>query len=249
MITNIRVKKALVTGGSSGIGLSISKAMLLEGCSVCICGRNFEKLEKAKTYLKSDKLYTIPFDVLNINEVGWLIERCAEYMGGVDALVNSAGISSNSIGQPGWGETEQVWDSILDINLKATIFLTRKFAEYFKANEIKGNILNISSTQGATVKMISAYQAAKSAVIHMTRGMAKDMAPYGIVINGIAPGVTFSGMTPRPKDGRNETKLHANGIVIEPDQIAQVAMFLLSEAGSIVIGDTIFADAGFKGAI
>jgi NAD(P)-dependent dehydrogenase (short-subunit alcohol dehydrogenase family) len=248
MTVRLRVGKVLVTGGASGIGFAITRALLAEGCDVCICGRGTDSLERAKRELDSPRLFTITFDVLNVDGMDELIKTAASLMGGIDALVNSAGISSRSVGKPGWEETENGWDSIVDINLKGTVFLTRKFAQYLKANIISGNILNISSAQGAAHKVVSAYQTAKLGVIKLTRGMGKDMAPFGIVINGVAPGATFSGMTPKPHSGDNHTKIHASGTMIEAEQIAQIALFLLSEPGSIIIGDTIFADNGFIGA-
>ena len=124
-----------------------------------------------------------------------------------------------------------------------------QFAIYLKENGILGNILNISSAQGTAAKAVSAYQLAKGSVIRFTRGIAKDFAKYGIVINGIAPGATFSNMTPRPANHSNITNAHANGRILEPSEIAEIACFLMSESGVSIIGGTVFADGGFLSAV
>ena len=210
MIVSLRVNRVLVTGGSSGIGFEIAKKLIEEGCRVCICSRNPEHLKTAMEQINSNDFFTVCYDVTKVNDFKRVLDECEAKMGGkLDGLVNSAGIGTMSIGRPGLMETENVWDMINDTDLKSVVFLTRQFAIYLKENGILGNILNISSAQGTAAKAVSAYQLAKGSVIRFTRGIAKDFAKYGIVINGIAPGATFSNMTPRPANHSNITNAHA----------------------------------------
>jgi 3-oxoacyl-[acyl-carrier protein] reductase len=240
-----RGTKIIVTGGSSGIGFAIAKRLLKDNISVMLVGRDEEKLQNAKAQLDSDKCFYFPFDVTCVSKINDLLQNAELQMEGADTIVNSAGIATRFITTAG-AEDPVSWDKIFETNLKSVVFLTRTFCEYFKRNNISGNVLNISSSQAFAHKKVSAYQIAKMAVTEITRGIAKNYAPFGIVVNGIAPGVVVSGMTPRPKD--NICKNHATGKIIEPEQIADIACFLLSEQGKIIIGDTIKADSGFIGA-
>jgi len=234
----------MVTGGGSGIGFCIAKALLGEGCNVVICGRNKDKLLKAKGALNSGKLHIIQWNVKDISLIAEKINEAASFCGGyLDGIVNNAGIYTGVSGWKPWNETEGTWDDCWNTNLKSAIFITRRFASYLHDNHIEGNILNIASATGAPERsIISSYGAAKAALIRMTHGMAKQVAGMGIVINGLAPGITYSGITPR--DMATPAKQAINR-VIEPEEIADCALFLLSDAGKIVIGDTLIADGGY----
>jgi len=249
MQLKLRVSKVLITGGGSGIGLATTKALLAEGCDVCICGRNLEKLERVKTELANDKLSILQWDMSDVQLVHEKLNEAAFLLGGfLNGVVNNAGTYA-AVGITGgewkpWQETSEVWDSIIDTNLKAAVFISRATATYMNNNHIKGNILNISSATGNR-EIISAYAASKNALIRMTLSMARQVAPFGIVMNGIAPGVTVSDIN-NGKSG-DVVKIHAIGRIIDAEEIARVALFMLSEAAQIVIGDTILADGGYIG--
>ncbi len=250
MEISTRVKNVIVTGGGSGIGYMIAKKLLEEHCRVVICGRNKEKLENAVHSLNSPDIAYIQHDVTNVGDIGSFFSKAQNKLGNhpLDGLVNCAGIKTTSVCQPGQLETEYGFDAVLDTNLKSVVFLTRRFAEYLRDNNVQGNILNISSAQGMTAKMTTAYQMAKNCVIRFTRGIGKDFAKYGIIINGIAPGCTYSEMTPRG-GVTNFNKLHYNQRTLEPSEIADIAVFLMSNKAVSIIGDTICADGGFVTAI
>jgi NAD(P)-dependent dehydrogenase (short-subunit alcohol dehydrogenase family) len=242
---NLRVSKVLVTGGGSGIGEAIGEALLREGCHVCICGRNVEKLEKAKERINNERLSIMQWDVRDIALFPEKVNEAACLCGGyLDGFVNNAGIYLR-YKNPQWGdfnESEEDWDSTWDTNLKAPVIFMRKFSTYLNQNHLKGNILNISSIAGNEMNISKSYNASKYALTKMTRAHAKKVVQFGIVINGILPGITFSEIN--PSDTGYAQKYQAIGRIIQPEEIADIALFLMSDAAKICIGEMMIADGG-----
>jgi NAD(P)-dependent dehydrogenase (short-subunit alcohol dehydrogenase family) len=238
----LRCSNVVVTGGGSGIGFAIARALIAEGAKVTIIGRNTEKLERAKAEINNTNLFIYPWDVQNSDNLPQRFIDIASKSGQViDGFVNNAGIYKGVGGWGVWKETDEIWDSTFNINLKAPIFITRAMATYMHDNKIHGNICNVSSVTG-TREITSAYGASKLSLISMTKGMAREVANMGIVINGVAPGVTSSEIN------GNRTgvyKAHAIGRIIEAEEIAKCVLFMMSEVGSIIIGDTLIADGGY----
>jgi NAD(P)-dependent dehydrogenase (short-subunit alcohol dehydrogenase family) len=243
----LRCSKVLVTGGGSGIGLAIAKALLDNNCNVCICGRGLEKLEKKKSEISNERLSIMQWDVRDVSLVKEKLNEAAALLGGyLDGVVNNAGIYAPTGGWAPWNETSETWDAVMETNLKAPVFIMRAAATYMNNNHIRGNILNISS-MAAQSEIRSAYSASKYTLSRMTRSMAKQVAKLGIVINAIAPGETISEITEANANHKpgDPLKSHAIGRVIEPEEIANIALFLMSEWAQIAIGDTILADGGY----
>lgn len=244
MNCELRCRKIIVTGGGSGIGLAIAKKLLEEGADVCIAGRNEDKLKEVVSNIQCPNLSYIQFDINDIkNQTGKLNDAACLLGGYFDGIVNAAGIH---YGATNWYISEEQYDQIMDIDLKAPVFLMRKAAVLMINNNIHGNILQISSVAGNKGTMNnSPYYMAKNSLINATRHMAKEVANKGIVINGIAPGLTHTQMC-------NKTvikeSVQAIARTIEPDEIANIAIFLLSRQAEICIGDTLIADGGFWGA-
>lgn len=240
MIVTPRCKKAIVTGGGSGIGLAIAKNLIAHGCSVCITGRNPEKLEKAKEEINSENLSVLEFDVKDIKSIIPKLNDAACLLGGYyDCVVNSAGVFTRN---NNWVMSEEIWDNVMDTNLKAAVFIMRNAAICMRDNRINGNILQIASIVGNHgVGICDPYSASKNTLVNTTRYMGKQMAHLGIIINGIAPGMTYSPMTPDRNITHDRTAI---GRIIEPEEIADIAMFMLSDQAKICIGETILADGG-----
>lgn len=239
---DINVKKVLVTGGSSGIGFAVAKALLNEGCDVCICGRDITKLEKANLALNSPNVSTIEWDLTNTKIMSEKINESACKCGGfLDGLVSCAGVYNNK----SWYETDDIWDSIWDTNLKAQIFLMRKFTFYLLNNRLKGNLLFISSIGSLMPLIDNSYEASKYTLNKMLRGHARKVLSQGIVINGIMPGVVTTPMT------NNVTRFDQCAIkrALQPDEIASLALFLLSKQASICSGELLDASGGFFNAV
>ena len=189
-------RKALITGGSSGIGYAIAKSFLANGADVVLCGRKEEKLDSAKKRLcmecacESTRIDTLVFDILNVREMKAALWKYLENESGkIYIFVNNAGINGGDLFP---NTMEEDYDRILETNLKGMYFISQEIANYMISNQIPGNILNITSSS-ALRPAISPYIVSKWGERGLTLGMAKKYLPYGIIVNGLAPGRTVLG--------------------------------------------------------
>lgn len=243
---DLRVSKVLITGGGSGIGLAIAKALINEGCYVCICGRNIDKLNKAKEEINSDKLSVMQWDIKDVSIIREKFNEAAALCGGyLDGLVNNAGVYMPDGGFKPWFETSDDWDNVWDTNLKSQIFLMRRFSTYLHQQCHKpGNICCISSIASQNYEVRGSYSASKYALSRMVRSHAKQVINLGIVINGINPGVVSTPMSPNATGGLCSMKRP-----IQPEEIANCALFLMSRQAAICCGEMMTADGGATFAI
>ncbi len=237
---NLRPRKAIVLGGSSGIGFAIAKKLIENDCKVCIASRNKEKLNRAAEQLSSPSVSILEMDITDSDGMVPKFNDAACLLGGYyDCLVNSAGIL---LGGNNWTITSDNWDKIIDTNLKAAVFAIRCATAQMRDNCIKGNILTIASVNGMNGTNIgTAYDISKNAIVNVIRRMGKDAAHLGIVINGVAPGITYTPMSPH-KTIKSSTQ--GIGRPLEASEIADIACFMLSDEAKICIGETIIADGG-----
>jgi NAD(P)-dependent dehydrogenase (short-subunit alcohol dehydrogenase family) len=227
-----RVSRVLVTGGGSGIGLAVAKRLLEEGCRVCIAGRNLDKLRKAQAEIGSSKLSVLQWDVKDISVLSSKLSEAASLLGGhFDGVVQSAGIYRHVFLN---NTSEAVWDDIMNTNAKASFFIMQKTCEYFQQNHIQGNICNVSSCTGdGAADIPGPYAASKLLCTKFTRSFGKAFARHGIVINGVAPGVVRTDMSPHGGE------YNLTGRASAPEEIAETVIFLLSDTGG---GGTIMAE-------
>jgi NAD(P)-dependent dehydrogenase (short-subunit alcohol dehydrogenase family) len=243
----LRNKNVLIFGGGSGIGKAITTRFLEVGARVMIVGRTEERLRSVSEELASPDLYYKAFDITDIEHHNQLFCECEQVLGGLDAFVNAAALGtsqSTGRGYEPWDITSEEWDTLTDINFKAAFFLMRNEIDYMKSKGIRGNILNIASN-AACMDIIGSYGASKMAVIKWTRALGKKYGHDGIIINGIAPGATFTPMISRYAKSIDQTyPRHAIERFIRPDEIAELAFYLMSDFGEIVCGHTVVADGG-----
>ncbi len=243
----LRNDKILVFGGGSGIGKAIAKRFCDAGAKVLITGRNEEKLKNAAEEINSKNLCYKAFDITNVNEHIELFNEVAEILGSLNGFVNAAALGTAAYtgkGYEPWDITEEEWDTLTDINFKAAFFLIRNEVDYMLANGIGGNILNIASN-AACMDIVGSYGASKEAIIKWTRSLGKRYGHNGIIINGIAPGATFTPMIARyAHDINQKYERHAIERFIRPDEIAELAFYLMSDYGEIICGHTVVADGG-----
>ena len=242
----LRNDKILVFGGGSGIGKAVAKRLAYAGAKVLITGRSEEKLNLAAEEINSKDLFYKVFDITDISGHNAIFEYAENILGGLNGFVNSAGICSDCFkrGYEPWDITEQEWDIISDIDFKAAFFLMRNEVDYMLKKNIRGNILNFASN-AACMDITGSYGASKEAVIKWTRAFGKRYGHNGIIINGIAPGATFTPMIAcYAHDINQKYERHAIERFIRPDEIAELAFYLMSDYGEIICGHTVVADGG-----
>ena len=235
-------RTALITGGSSGIGFSIAKKFLSAGCKVIIAGTNGDKLKKCSDTLNNSRLKTIIIDLNCINTLNDKIKSASELFdsNGIDILVNCAGYNPK---KTFFEINEADYDKTMDVNVKGTFFMCQAIANYMIQNKIQGHILNLSSSS-ALRPAWSPYEMSKWTIKGFTVGLADSLLPYGIVVNAIAPGPTATPMLGVAEDGDLDLQSSPIGRFATPDEIATLALILVSDLGSLVIGDTLYASGG-----
>lgn len=232
-------KVALITGGNSGIGFGIASSFIKNGASVIITGRNEDKLKKACEILGSSSRY-ITWDACSVADINNNLEQCISMFGKIDILVNNAGYHGN---QNFLTISENDYDATFDVNLKFVFFLSQAIAKYYIDNSIDGNILNISSA-ASNKPAWSPYEISKWGVRGFTKGLARELAPNSIVVNGIAPGPCATEMSHWSEgDSLNWPSIPAGRMSL-PQELGNLATFLVSDMGRNIIGETVFCDGG-----
>lgn len=237
--------KAIITGGSRGIGFAIARKFLEEGADVVITGRKMESLEEACRQLLPHRAIPMQWDAGDVKLCESNIAKAAELLGGLDILVNNAGVNHprRETEDHFFAITEQEWDLIEGVNLKAVFFISRAAIIHMLAHNVKGHILNIGSEMAYHPAELT-YYISKWGVTGLTQGLGRKFAPMGITVNGIAPGaVTTEMMNWHPGDSI-ERKSHPNGRFGLPEEIAELAAFLVSEHGRNIVGHMVISDGG-----
>ena len=239
-------RTALVTGGARGIGRATCQMLAAEGARVAI---NFQKQEAAAretldSFSKSaDKSIIVQADVSQEQDVHRMIDRVRSELGEIDLLVNNAGIAGTLHHDK---LTFADWKRMLDINLDGP-FLTTWAVKDRMIERGFGRIVNVSSIAGIELKsrMIH-YAVSKSALISLTRNCAEALAPHGIRVNCVAPGLTHTDLANSANPGLIEEIIAITpmGRMAEPHEIASVIRFLLSEQSSFITGQTVAACGG-----
>ena len=242
-----------ITGGSSGIGYSIAEACLHSGASVIIAGRDKEKLDIASKRLQEDalfkdKVFSVVLDISDIKSCESVIDDIEKKLNGnkIDTLINNAGLGTSSLQNGSFNTiSETDYDKVMGTNLKGTYFLSRAFARYMIKNKIQGNILNIGSSS-CLRPAASAYTLTKWGIRGMTLGLAKTLIPYGIVVNGIAPGPTSTPMHVHGiyKPGEDLTSQTPASRDAVPEEIANFAVIMISGMGRMIVGDMVYMTGG-----
>jgi gluconate 5-dehydrogenase len=247
---NVRGQTAIVTGASSGLGMTFAEALAECGANVVLAARRIERLEKLADTLarKYDaKVIPVKTDVSQESDVLGMVNTAIERFGSLEILVNNAGIASLS---PSVDMSVEEWKRVIDINLTGVFLCARTAArEMIKKNY--GKIVNIASIYGAVGDIFHAapYYASKGAVINLTRAFAIEWAQYKINVNAIAPGFFPSEMTEQVFKDENALKHILSrtplGRTGEPSDLKTVLLYLASQASNYVTGQTIFVDGGW----
>ena len=226
-------KKVIITGGGRGLGFAMAKKFTAEGAEVLIVGRS-EKTLKASAEQLGCKYLTL--DVSKPEKFAEFMQKADEMLGGVNALVNNAGISLHE--RTFFEVTPQTFDAQVDTNLKGCFFLTQEFIKLIQSRKQSGNVLFVSSETGDTMDF-RPYGFTKAAVNSMVQGLAYLFRKDGIRINAVAPGITASDMTGVASDGNLSAGEYATGRFYLPEEVAETACFLISDASGCVSGQII----------
>lgn len=226
-------EKVIITGGGRGLGLAMARKFKSEGAEVLIVGRNESLLKNVAAELQC--LYKV-FDITNLTSISKFISEADELLGGANILVNNAGISLHE--ETFFDVTPETFSKQLKTNLEAPFFLTQAFIKLLQSKKRKGNILFISSETGETVDF-RPYGFTKGAINSMVKGLAFLFKKEDIRINAISPGITVSDMTKVASDGNLEAGNYASGRYYLPEEVAQVASMVLSDAMGCVSGQII----------
>lgn len=247
-------KVAIVTGAASGMGKAIAELYAQEGAKVVVSDVNVEGAEAVAAGIRDNggTAVAIKTNVANLDDVNAMIDKAVSEYGTLDILVNNAGIMDNMAGIA--DVEDERWDLIFDINTKGVMRAIRKAMPIF-LEKGKGVIVNTASTggfSGAHAGLI--YTASKHAVIGITKNTGFMYAQKGIRCNAIAPGATITNIASTMRNinefGASRTQL-TQGVIPragQPEEIAQVALFLASDESSFVNGAVIAADAGWTAA-
>ncbi|WP_428487082.1 SDR family NAD(P)-dependent oxidoreductase [Rhodopila sp.] len=237
----------LVTGGQQGIGRAMAIAFASAGADVAINWLDdkaaAEDVAAAVHQLGRDALL-IRADVGKLDDIKTLIETTVAWQDRLDVLVNNAGVFPRV---PFLDMTEADWDFVVDINLKGSAFCAQAAARTMVAKKTRGAILNLSSRSIGGAALGVHYSATKNGVVGLTRSMALALAPNGIRVNAIAPGLTD---TAQPRYGHNEQELYQMGRAVPlgrmgtPDDIAKLAVFLASDDASYITGQVYHINGG-----
>ena len=241
-------KAALVTGAQQGIGAAIAIALARDGADVAI--NYLDGLAEAEAVAEAvratgQRAVLVPADVSKPDAPAKLIDATIAAFGKIDILVNNAGVFPRV---PFLEMKESDWDFVHTINLKATCFCAQAAARAMIAGGIRGAIVSLASSAvfGASPRGVH-YAASKGGVVSLTRAMATELAPFGIRVNAIAPGLTD---TAQPRYGMTEDELMARAATMplgrlgQPDDIANVAVFLASERAAFMTGQVVHANGG-----
>ncbi|WP_449077998.1 3-oxoacyl-[acyl-carrier-protein] reductase [Ruminococcus sp.] len=236
-------KKVIVTGGCRGIGRKIAMKFLLLGADVAVTYRTSAKSAEEMKMKYPDKLRLYQMDVCQEDSVRTTMNQIVEDLGGVDVLVNNAGITNDKYLLM---MSKDVWDSVLTTNLDGT-FLVTKAVLLPMLQQKGGCIVNVSSVSGVIgVAGQTNYCASKFALIGLTKSLSKEVSGKNIRINAVAPGYIDTDMVQAmPEKNRKEiiSKVPMKRLG-SPDEVASVVAFLASDDASYITGQTIVIDGG-----
>ena len=234
-------KNIIVTGASGGIGNSIVEKLYESGVNILASGTRIEKLEELKN--KFEKIKILNFDISQTNKIEEFIDNASKELGGLDCIINNAGITQDNLAIR---MSFEEWKKVIDINLTSTFFMS-KFAIKKMLKNKKGKIVNITSVVGHTGNLGQAnYTASKAGIVAMSKSLAIEYAKKNINVNCISPGFISTAMTDQIDEKHKEaiiTKIPSNRLG-KPEDIANAVAFLSSDQSDYINGETLHVNGG-----
>lgn len=241
-------KSAIVTGGSQGIGTAASLELAREGANVCLTYRRHEEEAQAlvgEIRQMGLKAIAVKCDIAVFAEAEQVVKQAVEAFGRIDILVNNAGMNWDGVS---WKMSEEQWDRVMEVNLKGYFNFTRHVAPLFK-DQNYGKIINITSINGLRGKFgQSNYSASKAGIIGYTKAIARELGPFNVNVNAVAPGLIETSML-RESSSRDKIVDMAMGEIVlkrlgQPEDLANVIVFLASDKARHITGEVIKVDGG-----
>ena len=240
-LINLKNKKVFITGGTAGIGLSILESFYKLEADIFTIGTNVENLKTIQSNFP--KIKTSNFNLENHQKIEGLVKEAKEKLGGLDIVINNAGITKDNLAIR---MSDEEWNKVININLTA-VFLICKYSIKVMMKQDAGSIINISSIVGHTGNFGQAnYSSAKAGIVAMSKSLAKEYAKKNIRINCISPGFIDTKMT-KSINEEFKKKLIENipmGKLGTGNDIANCALFLASDLSSYITGETIHVNGG-----
>ena len=240
-----RDRVILVTGGATGIGLACVRAFLELGAKVAICGRREEKLAVARETLAKEgySVHAATCDIRDPESVATFVKGVVDALGPIDALINNAG---GQFPTPAEALATKGWDAVIRNNLNGTFYMTREVALQSMIPQKKGRIVNVIANIFRGFPGMVHTGAARAGVDNMTKTLAVEWARYNVQVNAVAPGIILSDGIAQYGDaliaeGRKRIPAHRLGTC---EEVAQLIVFLASEATQYVTGETWYVDGG-----
>lgn len=232
----LKGRRALITGGASGIGFAIAEAFLSAGAKVVITGRDVARLASAKERLsKGGSVETLQLD----NAAPEAFVAALDQLKPFDILVNNAGYVGGGV----FGSTKlEEYDKVLNTNLRGAYFLSQEVSRRWIDEGVQGNILNICSASSLRPGN-SPYILSKWGLRSLTVGMARNLIKYGIVVNGIAPGITSTERFCKSEDDISYVP-NPSGRMVTVQEIANLSVVMVSSLARMVVGDVLFVTGG-----
>jgi glucose 1-dehydrogenase len=243
---------ALVTGGAQGIGLACGRRFAIEGARVVLLDLDAERGDAAAMTLQADGLDVrfLAGDVTDRSRIEEVLDHCDAVLGGVNLLLNNAGVALTA---DILTATEDLYDTVMGVNLKAAFFTTQAVAKRLIAAGRPGVVLNMSSVNAVmNIPHLIAYNLSKGGLNQLTRNAAIALAPHRIRVCGIGPGTILTDLArnavmSNPEALKGILSRTPIGRAGEPEEIAAIAAFLASDDASYITGETLYADGGRLG--
>lgn len=247
----LRGKRAIVTGAAAGIGRAIAERLARMGAALTLIDRAHEAVEGAAEALRARGAHAraLVFDMAELERVEPVIQEAALAMGGLEILVNNAGIAAQ---KPFLEHSVADFERIYRINVLALFAASRAAAAWMVEHRVPGRIVNIASVaglRGSTGR--AAYGSSKAAVINLTQVAAQELAPYGITVNAVAPGPIETDLVRAMHSARTRAgwiREVPMGRYGEPEDVAEAVAYLVSDGARYVTGHVLCVDGGFAAA-
>jgi len=239
-------KISIVTGGAQGLGRAITIGLAQRGSDVAICDLKFELAQQVETEIRSfgRKAISLKVDVSKSVEVNQMVEDVLREFGKIDILVNNAGICQVVSIE---NMTEEDWDRVMNVNLKS-VFLCSKAVMGIMKKQRSGRIINLGSIAGKIGGILTGanYSVSKAGVMCFTKALARELAPFGITVNAVAPGVIDTEMIQSITGGDSSgyAKTIPLGYIGAPEDVANAVAFLASDEARYITGEILDVNGG-----